>query len=297
MYHYAFGQWLIFFYFYCICGWIFESVYVSVRTRKLTNRGFMKGPWLPLYGSGAVVVLFCTLPLQKWPAAVYFAGAFAATVLEYITGVAMVKLFKVRYWDYSNQKLQFQGHICVSSSIAWGFLSILMVYVVHKPVEHLIFKVPDDVISVLTFLITVCIVFDFANAFRDAMDLRKLLIQMEDLKKQLAEAVEERKAELAEAVEERKTDFTEAVEERRAQFVDAVEERRAEYAESMAKRRAEYEESVTKRRAELEKRLGLLKERMEKPSRHLLMHNPGSGFISLKEEAEELRRRFRDRKS
>ncbi len=62
----------------------------------------MKGPWLPIYGSGAVIILLVTLPFKQYPIAVYFAGAAAATMLEYITGVCMVKIFEVRYWDYSD---------------------------------------------------------------------------------------------------------------------------------------------------------------------------------------------------
>ena len=73
-----FNSWLVYFYFYCICGWIFESLNVSIRQRKWVNRGFMKGPWLPLYGSGALVILFSTLPFKEYPVMVYFAAAVAA---------------------------------------------------------------------------------------------------------------------------------------------------------------------------------------------------------------------------
>ena len=191
MYSYHFREWLSFFYFYCIFGWCFESTYVSVKDRHLTNRGFLRGPWLPLYGSGAILVLWLTLPFQETPALVYVVGAIGATVLEYVTGEAMVRLFKVRYWDYSSQKFQYRGHICLSSTIAWGFLSLLMVYAVHKPVEQFIFWMHEEVVSVLTFGITVCIVYDFSNAFRKAMDLRELLIQAEllcgELEKRAAE--------------------------------------------------------------------------------------------------------------
>lgn len=86
MYSYHFREWLSFFYFYCIFGWCFESAYVSLKNRHLTNRGFLKGPWLPLYGSGAILVLWLTLPFQETPALVYVVGAIGATVLEYVTG-------------------------------------------------------------------------------------------------------------------------------------------------------------------------------------------------------------------
>ena len=199
-----FNSWLVYFYFYCIFGWVFESTDVSLRTRKLTNRGFMKGPWLPLYGSGAILVLLVTLPYADHPVGVYFAGMIAATILEYITGVVMVKLFKVRYWDYSYKKIQFQGDICLSSSLAWGGLSLLMVYVIHPPIVKFIDMWNENIVNILTFIVTICMAYDFANAFREAMDLRALIIQAEELKKRMEEVVAEKREAFAETVEERR---------------------------------------------------------------------------------------------
>ncbi len=79
MYSYHFREWLSFFYFYCIFGWCFESAYVTLKNRHLTNRGFLRGPWLPLYGSGAILVLWLTLPFQETPVLVYVVGALGAT--------------------------------------------------------------------------------------------------------------------------------------------------------------------------------------------------------------------------
>ena len=118
MYSYTIVQWLFFFYFYCFVGWCIESAYVSVRTRKLTNRGFMRGPFLPLYGSGAIMMLVVSMPFQDNILMVYAAGCVGATVLEYVTGVIMEALFKVRYWDYTKNKFNFQGHICLGTSLS-----------------------------------------------------------------------------------------------------------------------------------------------------------------------------------
>lgn len=298
-----FNSWLVYFYFYCIFGWVFESTYVSVRTRKLTNRGFMKGPWLPLYGSGAIIILVATLPFQQYPVAVYFAGAIAATVLEYFTGVVMVKLFKVRYWDYSNQKIQFQGHICLSSSIAWGFLSLLMVYVVHKPVAGFIGMWNEEFLSISTFLITIVMVFDFTNAFREAMDLRALIIQAEDIRNRLNAALDEEKERLSDAMEEKKEQFTQTVEEKKEQLnlvlaetkeqiVLAAEERRERKVEASAERRERLERTI----AELESARENLRKGMEKHSKQLLLHNPGASYTSLAEESKEVKKRLLERR-
>ena len=235
-----FNSWLVYFYFYCIAGWMFESTYVSLKTHKPTNRGFMKGPWLPLYGSGAILVLLVTLPYADHPVGVYFAGMIAATILEYVTGVVMVKLFKVRYWDYSYKKIQFQGHICLSSSLAWGGLSLLMVYVIHPPIVKFIAMWNENIVNILTFIVTICMVYDFTNAFREAMDLRALIVQAEELKKRMDEVVAEKKEAFAETVEERKEQFAQSVAESKEQLAES----RERLAESLDEKKEKFTETV-----------------------------------------------------
>ena len=109
MYTYTWYQWLGCFYIYCFAGWIFESTYVSIRTGRFVNRGFLRLPMLPLYGTGAVMMLWVSLPVQDHMILVYLSGVLAATALEYVTGWAMERLFKVKYWDYSNQKYNLNG--------------------------------------------------------------------------------------------------------------------------------------------------------------------------------------------
>ena len=135
---YTFCQWLFFFYFYCFLGWIWETCYVSVLKGHWVNRGFMRGPFLPIYGSGAIIVLIFTLPYRTNAVAVFYMGMISATIMDYVTGVVMEKLFHVRYWDYSNQKLNLNGHICLTSSLAWGVFSVLLTMHGHKPVENMV---------------------------------------------------------------------------------------------------------------------------------------------------------------
>lgn len=281
MYSYHFREWLSFFYFYCIFGWCFESTYVSVKDRHLTNRGFLKGPWLPLYGSGAILVLWLTLPFQKIPALVYLVGALGATVLEYVTGETMVRWFKVRYWDYSNQRFQYKGHICLSSSIAWGFLSLLMVYVVHRPVEQFIFRLHEEAVSVLTFAVTVCMVYDFGNAFREAMDLRALLIQAE----QLCEELEQRAAEKKRLLEAAATFAKAAVEEH-------IEEQKERAEQSKEQLLHKMEHEISQLKAQQEQ----LRERMYHKAELFSAGNPGYRFMANVPDLEEMREKLHRRK-
>ncbi len=185
MQQYTVIQWLFFFYFYCFFGWIFESTYVSAKSRKFVNRGFMRGPFLPIYGSGAIMMLVVSMPFQDNILLTYIAGCIGATALELATGVIMEALFKVRYWDYSSQKFNYKGHICLSSTIAWGFLTILMTGFVHRGVEKVILTIPYMAVTVITMAVTVYIIIDFTLSFKAAMDLRDILIGLEKAKEEM----------------------------------------------------------------------------------------------------------------
>ena len=145
----------------------------------------MHGPFLPLYGSGAIMMLVVSMPFRENVMLTYVAGCIGATILEYFTGVVMEALFKIRYWDYSTEKFNFQGYICLKSTLAWGGLTILMTFVVHQYVEAAVFLIPAQVLSGITFLLTAVIFADFSLSFKAALDLRDILIKLEDAKIEL----------------------------------------------------------------------------------------------------------------
>lgn len=180
-------QWVLIFFFYCLCGWVWESCYVSVRQRRWVNRGFLHGPLLPIYGFGAVIILLSTLPVQGNLWLVYLFGMASATVLEYCTGAAMEALFHVRYWDYSNQRCNLNGHICLTSSLAWGVFSVLLVRVIHPPIARLLLRIPLLAAEPLAFALTAAFTADTVQSFRAAMDLREMLTRLteenEDLRR------------------------------------------------------------------------------------------------------------------
>ena len=313
MYHYSIIQWLFFFYFYCFVGWCIESAYVSLHQKRLVNRGFMKGPFLPLYGSGGIMMLVVSMPFQEHLVLVYIAGCIGATVLEYVTGVTMEALFKVRYWDYSDKKFNFQGHICLGTSLAWGLLTILMTRLVHRPVEQLVLRIPTTALTIVTLALTVGIACDFALSFKAAMDLRDVLIMMEKAREEmmhiqkrldviiaLADSeLQARREEWNEAREARKDAWNEAKEawtEAREARMEARSEAREARTEANLARRAEAArqrallgESMTLRAGELkagiEEKFALLRQRAQE--------GPSGYLESVREELGELRVKYR----
>ncbi|MDE6911003.1 MAG: putative ABC transporter permease [Lachnospiraceae bacterium] len=177
---YTFSTWLLFFYFYCFLGWVWETCYVSVLKARWVNRGFMRGPFLPIYGSGAIVVLIFTLPFRTNAWLVFVVGMTSATLLEYFTGAAMEKMFHVRYWDYSRQRLNLNGHICVTSSLAWGCFSVILTLYGHTPVERFVTNMNENVLEIIVFVLTVYISIDMAESVREAVNLKEVLLGLEE---------------------------------------------------------------------------------------------------------------------
>ena len=182
---YYFPQWILFFFIYSFVGWIWECCYVSVKERRLVNRGFMHGPFLPLYGSGAVAVLVCTIAVRDDAVLVFCMGMAGATILEYITGAVMERLFRVKYWDYSRQKFNLKGYICLMASLCWGCFSVLLVKVIHPPVERAVLMIRDGAATAAACILSAGAMADFALSFREALDMKQLLAQLERSKTQI----------------------------------------------------------------------------------------------------------------
>lgn len=224
MQEYDLSQWILFFFLYSFLGWVWESCYVSVRKHHWVNRGFMHGPMLPLYGSGALVVLIVTIPVRDNLPLVFIMGMIGATVLEYFTGITMERLFHVRYWDYSKQKFNVRGYICPMATLCWGVFSILMVRVVHVPFEHMVLLLPVTIADVLAFVLTVAAAVDFTQSFNEAMDMKRILVQLEASKEQI-QKMQERLKETSEEMQEHLKLTSEEMQEKFRDASEGVQER------------------------------------------------------------------------
>lgn len=177
-------HWLAFFFIYCFIGWCIESVIVSIERKKMVNRGFLKLPLLPIYGTGAVIVLIICFPLKDNLFKVYFVGMISATVLEYIVGYLMEVIFKMKYWDYSNDKFNYKGRICLISSLFWGVLSVILVEI-HKYIERLVFIIHDNNLEILLSCIFAMTFIDTLISIRETVDLNKVLKKISSLKNEI----------------------------------------------------------------------------------------------------------------
>ena len=291
MHVYTWYQWLTFFYLYCFFGWIFESSYVSILKRRFVNRGFLRIPMLPLYGSGAVMMLVVSEPFQDSLLLTWVSGVIGATILEYVTGWAMEQLFKVRYWDYSNQKFNLHGYICLSSSIAWGFLTIFMTNVIHKPIERAVLSLPVMWDILFVAVVTVVFTADAIVCTREALafgrsleaarklrqDLDMLRVQTALLRMDAEDRLHETRAGLETRLAGRRADLDARLEELRSRTGNRLEELRGKSESQLLELLKEKEAS-----------LAAIRERRRKFLRSVLRSNPTASSRRYKDELQDM---------
>ena len=234
MFLYSFNEWLLIFYIYCFLGWCFESTYVSCRTGHWVNRGFMKAPLLPLYGSGAILLLFVSKIFENNIILTYAIGFITATLLEFFTGMAMEKIFKIKYWNYSNQRFNLKGHVCLTSSIAWGFMTLLVSRIIHEPVAAFVLALPEGLKKAAVLLLTAVLTWDFVGSFRAALTMRKQLILLENAKTER----EELRDEIEDKLEHIQAELTAHFEVR----ISKMHDREESNPEALAKIKEEYKQ-------------------------------------------------------
>lgn len=144
---------------YSILGWLVESIYMSFCNRKITNRGFGKGPFCPIYGFGAVIGYLILCPLKNNHILLYIVGAVLATTFEFIVGKLMIKFLGELWWDYNEKPLNYKGIICLESSIAWGFYAIGVVCFLHSRVlETVDILSPQVGIGIITLILCLVLI-------------------------------------------------------------------------------------------------------------------------------------------
>lgn len=165
-------NWLIIYSFF---GWVWETCYVSVKSGKFVNRGFINGPLCTIYGFGAVSVYVILRPFSDNLLYLYLGGVVVATALEYVTAVLMESIFHTSWWDYSDNKFNFQGRICLGASLGWGAFTVILFKVLHPLVESIVILYPGYVGEIGICVIGVGYVVDFAFSAAAAFRIHEKL--------------------------------------------------------------------------------------------------------------------------
>lgn len=173
------------FFIYSFLGYLCEVVYCSVPQRRFVNRGFLYGPYLPIYGTGAVVVVYILRPFTSRWYLVFILGLISTSAIEYITSWGLEKLFKVKLWDYSTYPLNLNGRVCALNSTLFGLLSLFIMYVVNAPLQRLLFRLSPSAAEILSLLVVALIASDTSFSVVKMASFRMAIAELEDARKEL----------------------------------------------------------------------------------------------------------------
>lgn len=179
-----------YFFIYGFMGWVMETTLFSINEKKFVNRGFLNGPICPVYGVGMILIILFLFPLRDNLILLFFVGGLVATLLEFFTGWLLETLFHARWWDYSHKRFNLKGYITLSNSLAWCLLCVLMIHVVEPVINRLIHKVPDSLVNPILYGLMIVFLIDCVGSVMAAISLRKTLIKIKNMKKEVTHAIE-----------------------------------------------------------------------------------------------------------
>ena len=189
---------------YSITGWVYETILCSVQAKHWINRGFLNGPYCPIYGAGAVLVL-ALLGWVENPFLLFTLGMLVTGVLEYFTSWAMEKLFHARWWDYSDVPFNLNGRICLMGALVFGIMSVLVVQVIHPFVSKLTAHIPVPMLYILSAVLAALFILDvimtvihMKNFNQKMAEIQRLVTEKMD---QLREDVEEKRLSVEEHIQ------------------------------------------------------------------------------------------------
>lgn len=262
---------------YAFLGWCCEVAFAAMKEGRFINRGFLNGPYCPIYGFGALLVILALTPLQDNLAALFFGSALITTALEYITGVVLEKLFHTRWWDYSDMPFNIQGHVCLMFTVLWGLACTFVMRIIHPLIMGLYALMPHILAVILmSFLCavmlsdavaTICTVHKLSKKLRRISELAEDLHKLsDDLGENIFDTVSDlenravstrewwelhvqpRLDELDERVDRSKEAFAERVDRSKERRRDNAEEVRRRYEESMEQLRQSLHRSIWENR-------------------------------------------------
>ena len=182
-------MYIMLFFIYSLAGWLIEMIPATIREKKFVDRGFLVGPYCPIYGCGVILI---TLLLKKYANDVvvtFFLSVIICGTLEYLTSYIMEKIFKARWWDYSNNKFNINGRICLETLVPFGIGGVLVLFVFNPFLEKIINLIPDLALNIVTGVLCVLFLIDCIVSFKIILNLKEMTKELKDNTAEISDKV------------------------------------------------------------------------------------------------------------
>lgn len=190
---YIFCYYFLIFFIYSVAGWFIEVTISSIDSKQISNRGFLIGPYCPIYGFGALILSVCLSQYRSDVAVLFCVSVVFCSVLEYFTSWIMEKLFHARWWDYSKIKFNVEGRICLTNSIYFGILGVLLVRFISPFLMHSLNAIPKNTLIMITIPFLLLLMIDLCLSSVIMNRLKKTInnIRKEDSTVEMSTRVKE----------------------------------------------------------------------------------------------------------
>lgn len=158
---------------YSFAGWFLESVGGIINVKKFVNRGFLIGPYCPIYGVGVICFTLLLSNYKNDLVLLFFLSMLVAGILEYITSYLMEKIFNARWWDYSKNRFNINGRICLETMIFFGICGCLFLTILNPFFEKYINMIPDILLTIITSIIGIIMFIDFLVSTTIILNFKK----------------------------------------------------------------------------------------------------------------------------
>ena len=179
---------ILIFSFYSFLGWALESIYATLMQKRLVNRGFLSGPFCPIYGFSASAIILSAqginrwFPENQWGFLPFLITAIVlVTLMEYLTGYLLEKIFHTKWWDYSNRFMNLHGYISLQFSLIWGGLAFLLLRYVHPYTLDFLDRIPEGMEGYLAGALTLYFTVDTIRTVTEVLDLRRTILHYMDI--------------------------------------------------------------------------------------------------------------------
>ncbi len=184
----------ILFLIYSIVGWNIEVIICSYQQQKVANRGFLIGPYCPIYGFSALLMIFFLNKYVNDPIVLFVMATLLCSIMEYLTSYIMEKIFRARWWDYSHLKFNINGRICLSNSIGFGILGLFLMYIINPFLSGLLKSVPKLIFIIIAIILLIIFIIDVIISFNIISKLKVTAEQMtkdktEEITKKVKEVI------------------------------------------------------------------------------------------------------------
>lgn len=177
---------LTYFIIYSFLGWVMESTIRSVCEKKIINTGFLEGPFCPIYGCGALIMIVFLNEFENI-FVLFIMSFFVLSFWEYVVGVLLEKIFKTKYWDYSDQKFNIHGRVCLLNSIYWGILGVIFTKYMHPFIIDKITLIDQLSLEIAVSVITTLFIVDTIISITKVINIKTTLNKIELLNTQIKE--------------------------------------------------------------------------------------------------------------